>query len=103
MNDRKFKKSLANPNSYGNRKAAKKAAKQDAKREKKELRKTYPGWFKVTGQAICGCCEAVLYYETRARAEAACKKVTNKHALMVDDAGNEEMVDGFYGFTVEQV
>jgi hypothetical protein len=88
---------------YQEARFARKQAKLDKKKarqqEKQEVR-DYRGWTKVTGRAICGCCCAVLWYTDRVRANNACKGATHKHALMKDDRGNEEMVDGFYGFDI---
>ena len=84
-------------------KQQKRLDKIEAKKKVSQERKRHKGWFRVTCQAICGCCQAILYYETRERAEAACKDANLKHATMTDDEGTVEKVDGFYGFDVEEI
>jgi hypothetical protein len=86
-------------------KKAKKAAKKAAKSSEALFLKQYKGWTRVTCQAICGCCDAVLLYKTKERADEACRKAYLKHVVMVDDREppNEEKVDGFFGFNIEQV
>lgn len=86
-------------------KKSKKSDKKKAKRAARDLAKKFKGWTRVTCRAICGCCESVLYYKTRKRAEAACREATNKHAVMVDDqiSPSKESIDGFYGFDIEDI
>lgn len=81
----------------------KKWEKKQAKIAKRKFRKEYKGWTRVTCQAICGCCEAVFMFESRERAEEACKAASLKHAEITDDEGHTETVDGFYGFDLEDV
>jgi len=80
-----------------------------AKRERERTRRHGPpepppaapdtrGWTKLTMTTTCGCCEAVLWYKTRAAAEAAAASAANKHLPLTDDRGATETVDGFYGF-----
>tara|TARA_Y100000034_G_scaffold102055_1_gene126741 strand:+ start:1503 stop:1757 length:255 start_codon:yes stop_codon:yes gene_type:complete len=76
----------------------KKQARNAARKEKRKNR----GWVKVTCQAICGCCEAVLWFENMERAEEATKAAWLEHATIKDDKGHEEEVDGFYGFDINQ-
>lgn len=91
---------------YRDRKEAKQQKRLDkieAKNAKRKEQRDHKGWTKVTCAAICGCCEAVLYFETRERAEAACRAAHLKHADITDDDGNTEKVDGFHGFNFEDL
>jgi cell division septal protein FtsQ len=93
-------------NSYKLKKEAKaqaKAAKKEKRQEEKKYKKRREGWAKVTCAAICGCCEAVFYFENREKAEQVCKEATNKHITITDDEGTTEEVDGFYGFNIEDI
>lgn len=81
----------------------KKWQKKQTKIAKRNFRKEYKGWTRVKCQAICGCCEAEFLFESRERAEAACKEAYLKHAEITDDTGHTETVDGFYGFDLEDI
>lgn len=80
------------------RKLEKRVGKAEAQKEKHDNR----GWTRLTMQALCGCCTAELWYKTREAAERAAQASALTHAELVDDRGNKEDVDGFYGATIEQ-
>ena len=80
------------------RKLEKRVGKVEVQREKHDNK----GWTRLTMQAICGCCTAVLWYKTREAAEKAAAESCLKHHELTDDRGMTETVDGFYGGTIEQ-
>ena len=79
------------------RRRLKKMEKQAGKAEAKQARADNRGWTKLEMRGICGCCTAELWYSSRERAEAAARDVSLRHAVLTDDRGNTEHVDGFYG------
>ena len=80
----------------------KKEAKKKNKNEERVFHRDHKGWYKVTCQAICGCCEAHFLFESKEKAEKACLAAAMKHAEITDDEGYTETVDGFYGFNIEE-
>lgn len=77
------------------------ASSDKASRERVERRsKIGRGWVALTCRALCGCCEAELWYSSKDRAEIAAKSMAMKHAELTDDVGETVMVDGFFPFAL---
>lgn len=74
------------------------------RREDRRRRRAFHGWCQVICWADCGCCQAILWISTPARATAIMEELVRHQVVLVgDDMGNFFWVDGQREIAVRQL